>query len=110
MPSFVPVFVPWCGSVTFSALFKQIIQSNPSNPTNSDTSCHVSRVPWLIITGSGLDDWIYWHFLTITINYNSSQSMDVQDLLHSLLDYECLLFYCEEWWTKNHCSLSPRLN
>jgi hypothetical protein len=42
--------------------------------------CHVSGVPWLIITGSGLDDWIYWHFFTITINYNSSQSC------------ECLLF------------------
>jgi hypothetical protein len=41
--------------------------------------CHVSGIPWLIITGSGLDDWIYWHFLfqalLITINYNSSQSM-----------------------------------
>jgi hypothetical protein len=24
--------------------------------------CHVFWVPWLIITGSGLDDWIYWHF------------------------------------------------
>jgi hypothetical protein len=21
---------------------------------------------------SGSDDWIYWHFFTITINYNSS--------------------------------------
>jgi hypothetical protein len=25
--------------------------------------------------GSGLDDWIYWHFFTNTINYDSSQSM-----------------------------------
>jgi hypothetical protein len=24
--------------------------------------CHVSEVPWVIITGSGLDGWIYWHF------------------------------------------------
>jgi hypothetical protein len=32
-------------------------------PFNILTSgyCHVSGVPWLIITGSGLDDWIYWH-------------------------------------------------
>jgi hypothetical protein len=29
------------------------------------------------IMGSGLDDWIYWHFFTITINYNSPQSMAV---------------------------------
>jgi hypothetical protein len=27
---------------------------------------------WLIITGSGLDDSIYWHFFTVTINCNSS--------------------------------------
>jgi hypothetical protein len=26
---------------------------------------------WLIIMGSGLGDWIYWHFFTITVNYNS---------------------------------------
>jgi hypothetical protein len=30
--------------------------------------------------------------ITITTNYNSSQSMTVSDLLHSLLDYESLLF------------------
>jgi hypothetical protein len=41
--------------------------------------------------GSGLD-WIYWNFFTITINYNSSQSVTVQNSLHSLLDYKCLLF------------------
>jgi hypothetical protein len=23
--------------------------------------CHVSGVPWIVITGSGLDDCIYWH-------------------------------------------------
>jgi hypothetical protein len=37
--------------------------------------CQVSGISWLIITGSGLDDSIYWHFFTITTNYNSSQSM-----------------------------------
>jgi hypothetical protein len=51
---------------------------------------------WLIIMGSGLDDWIYWHLFTITVSYNSLQSMAVGDSLHSLLDYECLLFYCDE--------------
>jgi hypothetical protein len=33
--------------------------------------------PWQIITGFGLDDWIYWHipikFVLITINYNNLQ-------------------------------------
>jgi hypothetical protein len=34
-----------------------------------------SSLVWLIIMDSGLDDSIYWHFVTITINDNSSQSM-----------------------------------
>jgi hypothetical protein len=33
--------------------------------------CHVSGVPWLIITGSWLDDWIYWCcWYNYTSNYN----------------------------------------
>jgi hypothetical protein len=63
-----------------------------------------SGLAWLIIMGSGLYVWIYWHFFTITINYNSSQSMTVYGSLHSLLDYECLLFHCDERRTINHCS------
>jgi hypothetical protein len=43
------------------------------------------------ITGSGLVDWIYWHFFTVTINYNSSRLRTVSDSLHFLLDYEHLL-------------------
>jgi hypothetical protein len=58
--------------------------------------CYVSGVPWRVITGFELDDWIYWHFFTITTNYNSSQSVTVYDSLHSLMDYECLLF-CRNW-------------
>jgi hypothetical protein len=30
----------------------------------------------------------------------------VQDSLHSLLDYECFLFCCDEWQMKNPCSLN----
>jgi hypothetical protein len=33
--------------------------------------------------------------VTIIIDYNSWQSTTAQDSLHSLLDYECLLFYCD---------------
>jgi hypothetical protein len=33
--------------------------------------CHVPGVLWRIITGSGLDDWIYWHFY---YNYTQLQS------------------------------------
>jgi hypothetical protein len=36
--------------------------------------CHIFRAPWLIMTSSGLDDWVYWHLpvlsLLIIINYN----------------------------------------
>jgi hypothetical protein len=43
---------------------------------------------WLIIMGSGLDDWIYWHLLVhslvITINYNNSQSICSRTLLPGL--------------------------
>jgi hypothetical protein len=62
------------------------------------------------ITGSELVDWICWHFFTITINYDSSQSMTVYDSLHSLLGYERLLFHCDEWQTTNHCSDTELLN
>jgi hypothetical protein len=33
---------------------------------------HVSGFTWLIIVGFVFDDWIYWHFFTITVDYNSS--------------------------------------
>jgi hypothetical protein len=59
---------------------------------------------WLITVGSRFDGWIYWHFFTITINYNRSQSLTVCYSLHSSLDHERLLFLCDEWWKTNQCS------
>jgi hypothetical protein len=47
--------------------------------------------------GSGFNDWIYWHFFKITINYDSSQSVAVYDSLYSLQDHELLFFHCGEW-------------
>jgi hypothetical protein len=41
-------------------------------------------VSWLIIMGPGFDDWIYWHFFTIAVNYDSLQSMTLYDSLHFL--------------------------
>jgi hypothetical protein len=61
---------------------------------------------WVIITGSGLDDWICWHFFTITPIVTAHSQLTAQDSLHSLLDLECLLFPCDELRTKN----SFRLN
>jgi hypothetical protein len=42
------------------------------------------RVPglvWLILMGSRFDDWIYWHFFIITVNYNSTH---IELLLHDV--------------------------
>jgi hypothetical protein len=35
---------------------------------------------WLIIMGSGFDEWVYWHFFTIPLNYKSSHT----ELLHDV--------------------------
>jgi hypothetical protein len=49
--------------------------------------CHVSADPWLIITDSGLDDWIYWHLFLqsplIKITYRNSDQSSAEDSLHS---------------------------
>jgi hypothetical protein len=37
---------------------------------SSLTYCHVFGVPWIIIMGSGLYDWIYWHLTHTTHTYN----------------------------------------
>jgi hypothetical protein len=58
---------------------------------------------WLIIMGSGLDDWIYSLFFTIAIKYNSSKSITFHNSLHSLLDHERLFFHCDDLRTTNHC-------
>jgi hypothetical protein len=58
--------------------------------------CHVSGLAWLIIMRSGLDDWIYWHFFTVAMNYDFSHLMTVYDSLHSLLDQEHLPFHCDK--------------
>jgi hypothetical protein len=60
--------------------------------------------------GSTLNYWIYWHFFTIPINYDSSQSMTVYDSLHSLLDHERLLFHCDQWRTTSVWRTTPTKN
>jgi hypothetical protein len=46
-------------------------------PLRTKKYCHAFMAPWSIITGFGLDDWIYWRLLVqsllITLNYNRSQ-------------------------------------
>jgi hypothetical protein len=65
-----------CSMGFFIWLFSNLISETLCS--HSNVYCHVSGVPWLIITGSGLDDWTYWQRLVqslLTIDYNSSQSI-----------------------------------
>jgi hypothetical protein len=71
---------------------------------------------WLLTTSPGLDEWIYWHFFTVTNSYDSSQSMTVDESLHSSLHHERLLFHCDEWrmtaahWSLTECWMKNLLN
>jgi hypothetical protein len=57
---------------------------------------HECGFPWLIITGSRLDDWIYWHFFTTAHNQCSAEPF----LLDSWgLSPFCFLFY--DWLQTN---------
>jgi hypothetical protein len=75
------------------------------------THCHVLAVPWLIIMGSGLDDYICGHrlllSLLIIISCNSSQSIYCGGL--APFSFRCLSFLqflnslgvlmCPSFWT-----------
>jgi hypothetical protein len=59
-------------------------------------SDNVSRVRGSVTNNNRF--WIRWLDLlkpSFTTTYNSSQSMTPWDSLHSVLDYECLLFCCD---------------
>jgi hypothetical protein len=49
--------------------------------------------------GSRSDDWVYWHFFTITVDYNSSH-------IELLLDDVCLTNLYEEFLNE----LNSRMN
>jgi hypothetical protein len=57
-------------------------------------TCWVVRVMKLMCSRSG--EWIYWCSFTVTLSYDSLQLLTVYDLLHSVLDHECLPFCYEE--------------
>jgi hypothetical protein len=63
-----------------------------------------SGLAWLIIMASGFSGCIYWHFFTVTISCDSSDSLTGYDSLHSSLDHERLLFCCDELRAANLCS------
>jgi hypothetical protein len=43
--------------------------------------------------GSGFDDWVYWHFFTITVDYNSSHTeLLLNDICPTKLYKESLEF------------------
>jgi hypothetical protein len=57
------------------------------------TYCSVCMAPWLIRTGSRLDDWIYYHLLVqcivITINYSA-----IANLSTSQITRKCSILIC----------------
>jgi hypothetical protein len=63
---------------------------------------------WLIIRGSGLDDWIYWRLLLqsllITVKYKNSQSVFNRTLLPWLLRTHSCSHSTTDW------TASPELN
>jgi hypothetical protein len=56
---------------------------------------------WLIIMGSRFDDWVCWHFFTITVNYNISHT-------ELLLNDVCFTNLCEEALTDLNLSNSSQ--
>jgi hypothetical protein len=89
---------PWMSSTCTRNLVKIVITVlKCMKSRHSSSYCHVCGVSWLIITGSGFYDWVYWHFFTITTNYNSSHIEVLQNydfsLTNALLIYEWTLFY-----------------
>jgi hypothetical protein len=84
---------------------------------NNDAISHVLGFSWLLIMSSGFDDWVYWHFFTVTINYYSSHTIltaeaslrsasrstaDLNDMSHEsprrISDWSLL-----KWKSKSHC-------
>jgi hypothetical protein len=48
--------------------------------------CTCPGVQWLIMTGSGLNDWIYWHLLqplVVTINYSAIANLPISQIIRT---------------------------
>jgi hypothetical protein len=69
---------------------------------------HVSWAPWLIITGSGFDDWIYWHLLfqslLITINYSAIANLPATQITRTCYPFPGNGFI-RGTITSNHCEV-----
>jgi hypothetical protein len=61
--------------------------------------CHVSGVPCLIITGSGLDDWIYW-----CCYYKYTQLQPLTTVHNRWLPKACSISLQDYWRLLFHCS------
>jgi hypothetical protein len=81
-----------CSSSTQVILQKATQRKN----WNKIIYCHVWGFAWRIKIGSVFDDWIYWHFFTITTNYESSH-------IELLLNHELRLL-------SDECSHDLRMN
>jgi hypothetical protein len=69
----------------------------------------VSGVPWLLITGSGLDDWMHWH------NYNQLYQITINDCLRLVpfltgIRVCSLLLWLTWFWFRNRSLLQHPLS
>jgi hypothetical protein len=77
-----------CGNLKFN--WFKLFDCRRKEPSCVEKYCHMYEgLAWRIIMGSRFDDWVYWHFFTITVEYNSSH-------VELFLDGACFLSLYEE--------------
>jgi hypothetical protein len=54
--------------------YESLFTLNNSIRSMADHIVSCKGIAWLIIMGSGFYDWIFWHFFTITVDYNSAHT------------------------------------
>jgi hypothetical protein len=88
---------------------QEINQQTPATSWYLEWYCHVFMAPWLIIMGSGLDDWIYWRLLcTVSLNYKQHSAItDLHSLqftvTHALGFSVFTNRILETEWKQSHC-------
>jgi hypothetical protein len=104
-----------CFKTANKKTLKQFSEKWVSGFNQNIAYCHVSGVPWRIITGSGLDDWIYWRLVLQSITTAHNEWLPK---MRSIPYWTTRVFYCDwlgsdlrighfpyESLTKNHTSL-----
>jgi hypothetical protein len=96
---------PYIRSRKFREVLKSGRFSTSFFPLFEAKYCHGFMVSWLIITVSGLDDWIYWYLPVqsslIAINYNSSNQW--LPVTRSILVLILFILNSQFSKSKSHC-------